>query len=1011
LAFRRAQQLVLLVLTGILLARIAVQIGVSEPFLSLILRNGLDILRAAMGAGACAIAAMLLSANHANRGNAWYWMSGGLAAYALGEVFWFWSDLRGKSPVGSLADPIYLLFYPLFSYGLLRLPHPRRNREERVALVLDLATVLLAGFVLVWSVVLRDRVAVGNLLDPAFLTAAAYPLGDLLLVWSAVYALSVPVGIVSRRVRWLIAAGCVVQFASDLTYAVQVDQGTYDPASWLGNGWTLGIILLGAGATLAWTEPERTERREQGEGVIQLTGIMSALLAFVSLAVAWTAAYATGDLGNDPRVFGSVLLMLAFVGLRLMLGLRMVMRLHEAIHLARERLEERVHARTEELSQANEQLQLEIRERGRGAETFKALTENARDVIARFDLNHRYLYANPVIVQVMGIPRERLIGKDHREIGFSESIAVFFEEALNRTAQQKAPYRTEMVTPNGVCLDWMFVPEFDADRSVCAIISTARDITERNLAEQALKESEAKYRDLVENASSIILRMNADGRITFFNEFAQSYFGYTEREILGRHVIGTIVPPDEESARVMNAILLKMSVRPGEYQAHEGENICKNGERVWVAWTHKPLCDESGRLREILCVGNDITQLRRTEAQLWQAQKMEAVGQLAGGVAHDFNNLLQGILGYGELLLSELQPDDPRFEEVKEIEKAAERASRLTRQLLAFSRRQVLAPKPLNINDVIEDLARMIRRVIGEHINLHVAPAHPLDMVHADCGQIEQVLMNLCVNARDAMAEGGTLTIETRNVLIDEARAAAVDGGGAKPGRYVLISVADSGCGMDEATVERIFEPFFTTKAVGQGTGLGLATVYGIVKQHDGFITVDSRPGAGTTFEVCLPAKETQVESPAAPEHEPLRGGHETILLAEDEEQVRIVAVRYLQDAGYNVISAANGEDALRKFAQHRDAIDLLLLDVVMPRMGGPALLEEVRQQRPDIPCLFASGYSESALHVNFVLRTGLTLIQKPYRRDELLRLVRRMLDRSASGETHPHPGGSPVTS
>lgn len=918
-------------------------------------------------------------------------------AYAMGEVFWFWSDLRGESPVGSLADPIYLLFYPLFSIGLLRLPHPRRSREERLALFLDLSTVLMAGFVLVWSVALRHRVEAGDYLDPAFLSAAAYPLGDLLLLWSAVYALTVPVGIVSKRVRWLIAAGCLMQFASDMIYAVQVDRGVYDPASWLGNGWTLGITLLGAAAVLAWAEPERYEKRMQGTHIIQMTGSVSVLLAFASLAVAWTAAFFTGDLGRDWRVFLAVLVMLAFVGLRQMLGLRMIIRLTKALQGAQERLEERVRQRTEALSQINEQLEWEIRERGRREETFKALTENARDVIARFDLSHRYLYANPVVVQVMGIPRERLIGKTHREIGFSDAISTFFEQALARTAQLKVPYRTEMITPNGVCLDWMFVPEFDADRTVRAIISTARDITERNLAEQALKESEAKYRDLVENASSIILRMNADGRITFFNEFAQSFFGYTEREILGRHVIGTIVPTEDESARMVKAILLEMNVRPNEYQAHEGENIRKSGERVWVAWTYKPLCDDTGHLREILCVGNDITQLHRTEAQLWQAQKMEAVGQLAGGVAHDFNNLLQGILGYGELLLSELQPDDPRFDEVKEIEKAAERASRLTRQLLAFSRRQVLAPKPLNLNEVIEDLARMIRRVIGEHISLYFAPAHPLDMVHADCGQIEQVLMNLCVNARDAMPEGGTLTVETRNVHMDEATATA-NGSGAKPGRYVLISVADTGCGMDELTLERVFEPFFTTKAVGHGTGLGLATVYGIVQQHDGFINVSSHLGAGTTFEIYLPAKEAQVEGPVPAEQEPLRGGHETILLAEDEEQVRIVAVRYLQEAGYTVISASNGEEALRKFAQNRDSIDLLLLDVVMPRMGGPALLEEVRQQRPDIPCLFASGYSESALHVNFVLRTGLTLIQKPYRRDDLLRLVRRMLDRSALG-------------
>lgn len=522
-------------------------------------------------------------------------------------------------------------------------------------------------------------------------------------------------------------------------------------------------------------------------------------------------------------------------------------------------------------------------------------------------------------------------------------------------------------------------------------------LLERKRTQEALQSSETKYRDLVQNASSIILRMDIRGHITFFNEFARTFFGYTEEEVIGRDVVGTIVSelaPEDWSGP---SLLACADIGPDDYKATETENVRKNGERVWVAWTRKPLRDADGHVAEILCVGNDITEMKRMEGQLRQAQKMEAVGQLAGGVAHDFNNLLQAILGYAELLSGQMEPQDALLSEVHEIQRAAERAAGLTRQLLAFSRRQLMNPQSLDLNAVVGDLLKMIGRVIGEHIQLDFLPGFALGKVHADCGQLEQVVMNLCLNARDAMPNGGRLLLETENVLINESYVETHEW--AKPGRYVLFSATDTGCGMSQDTLTRVFEPFFTTKEVGQGTGLGLATVYGIVKQHNGLIHVYSEIDKGTTFKIYLPAIERAATSTGTKLMEPVTGGAELILLAEDEEQVRLLAKRFLERAGYTVLAAADGLEALDLCREYLDRLDLLVLDVVMPHMGGREVYDAILKERPDIPCLFCSGYSENAVHTNFVLESGLTLVQKPYRRDDLLRHVRQVLDARA-----PHP-------
>jgi PAS domain S-box-containing protein len=377
--------------------------------------------------------------------------------------------------------------------------------------------------------------------------------------------------------------------------------------------------------------------------------------------------------------------------------------------------------------------------------------------------------------------------------------------------------------------------------------------------------------------------------------------------------------------------------------------------------------------------------------QLLQSQKMEAIGQLAGGVAHDFNNILQAIMGHAQLLLDEVNGNSDQRAGLDEILNGSQRAADLTRQLLAFSRRQIMRPAVLDLNELTGRFLSMIRRLIGEHIHLEWLPGNHLGSVHADSGMIEQVLMNLCVNARDAMPNGGTLTLETQNVRVDSEYCASHLW--ARPGRYALISVTDTGCGIDDQNIQHIFEPFFTTKAEGKGTGLGLATVYGIVNQHDGMIQCYSEIGKGSTFKIYLPICERRADSVGPLIEGPAKGGRETILLAEDDDMVRALAKTVLERSGYTVLTARNGEEAVEVFKAHQQKIDLLLFDVVMPRLGGHDALDLIHAIQPGVPVLFSSGYSENAVHTNFVLDEGLCLIQKPYAPTDLLRAIRRILE------------------
>lgn len=623
---------------------------------------------------------------------------------------------------------------------------------------------------------------------------------------------------------------------------------------------------------------------------------------------------------------------------------------------------------------------------------FKALADNAVDAFCICDSDRRLTYVNHAFCRLFGCTEDTAVGVR----------AGAYVPAMETTASgQKAASELPDAWNQEASLLRKGQEPFDADLAIfqlhdvggkrVGMAAIIRDVTERNLAQDALRRSEAKYRELVQNANSIILRLDREGHITFFNEFAERFFGFREEDVLGRSILGTIIPPVESTGRDMALFVSALCARPEDFASCENENVRSNGERVWVAWTNKPIYDDAGRTREILCVGNDITERRRMEVQLRQAQKMEAVGQLAGGVAHDFNNILQAILGYGELMRMSIESGTPPHGELDEVLKAAQRAALLTRQLLAFSRKQVIELEPLALNDVVDELSNMIRRVIGEHIELVFVPDSKLKAVRADRGQVEQVLMNLCVNARDAMPNGGRLTLETSNVTLSETDCVAYEW--VKPGKFVLLRVTDTGCGMDIETLGHVFEPFFTTKEMGKGTGLGLATVYGIVKQHEGFVNVQSAPGAGTSFCAYLPAFEAPAPATDITDEQPVAGGHETILFAEDEEQIRVQTRRILEAAGYTVLAAVDGHDALNIYRDNADKIDLLLLDAIMPKTTGKSVYETIREMRPDMRCVFSSGYSEDSPIGPGPTGNAPSRIQKPYRANDLLRLVRKTLD------------------
>lgn len=503
-----------------------------------------------------------------------------------------------------------------------------------------------------------------------------------------------------------------------------------------------------------------------------------------------------------------------------------------------------------------------------------------------------------------------------------------------------------------------------------------------------LRSSEEKYRALVENLEDVVFSLDITGNIVFASASIKKY-GYSLDEIIGHHFRTVVHPDDLPDVEERFASTLEGYFEPFSFRIRD-----KKGDVRFVRTAIRAL------LKDGIPIGMtgvliDMTDYRRMEEQLQFSQKMESVGRLAGGIAHDFNNILLVILNYADLLLDEAKEGDPIRTSLEEIRRAGERAAALTKQLLAFSRRQIMQPQPINLNEVVSGMESMLRRLLGEDVQLVVRLAPDLGIVKVDPGQMGQVIMNLAVNSRDAMPNGGKLTIETVNLHLDEEyEKSHFD---VKPGNYVMLSITDNGCGMSEETKSHIFEPFFTTKEKGKGTGLGLSTVYGIVKQSGGNIGVYSEIGRGTTFKIYLPiVQEPAIEQRAV--HPLVRAtGSETILVVEDEKAVRDVAVHILKSAGYNVLSATNGGEALLICEKYTDKVHLVIADVVMPQMSGREIVTRLAKIHPEIKILFMSGYTENSIVQHGVLEQGVHFINKPFTSVDLTRKIREVLDSDAS--------------
>jgi PAS domain S-box-containing protein len=507
-------------------------------------------------------------------------------------------------------------------------------------------------------------------------------------------------------------------------------------------------------------------------------------------------------------------------------------------------------------------------------------------------------------------------------------------------------------------------------------------------AQEGLRRSEINFRSLVTNAPYGICRCDSSGQLLDANPALRAMLGYTSaKELLGKH-LGALYADSQQWFELADHL---RSAAPFTGLIAEWKRTDETGVLVRVSGRS---VSNGDRDKTFELFAEDVTEHRALEQQLRQSQKMEAVGRLAGGIAHDFNNLLMVISGYSEFLLDRLGPEPALRAPAQEIANAAGRATSLTRQLLAFSRKQMLAPKILDLNGVVTENLKMLTRVIGEDIDLVMVPAAGLGTVRADAGQIEQVIMNLAVNARDAMPAGGKLTIETSNVTLDEEQARFHPP--LTPGNYVLLAISDTGGGMDSETQSRIFEPFFTTKGT-KGTGLGLSTVYGIVKQSGGYIWVYSEQGKGTTFKIYLPRVADAVESPvkiAVPtESVAIEPGTETILLVEDEANLRYLARQFLEKQGYRVIDAADGAVAMQIAVAHEGVIHLLLTDVIMPGMNGRELAQHILEIRPNVKVLYMSGYTENVIGRNGTLDAGVRLLQKPFTLRDLKSKVREVLD------------------
>jgi hypothetical protein len=914
------------------------------PFLD---PNWQGVVYVAIEAIAVAIVFASLRLNRLARPLAWALFGFGMLSTTLGDVVWYWLSLvQNVSPTTSLADVFYLGEYPLLIAGIILLVRARPDR----AVVLDTLIITTGVSVVVLEFVVRPYLEsfTGSALDLAVLVA--YPLADVALL--AVLVRSALTGNLRSPVLRLLVAGLAVLFFADVLYLwlSQINPDFDLNTSPIDAAWPMSMFIW---AAAAMHPAARTELSSGGMDWIQQNIARRLLLAGALLLLPATLVVeaASGANGYTP-------VWLAASGIIVVL---VILRMESALSVARH-----------------------------SEERFRIIFEDspAGMAIARRGL---IVLVNSTVRSIFRVGQSNV-----RTLSLTDFIAPGHRQELidrieRRAHGERLPEEFETV---GVRADGSQFPLVVGTHDIFlpdgpATIGFLLDVSARKAAEEAIRASERRYRDLFEsNPHPMWIYDSETLRFLAVNDTAVEEYGWSVEQF--RVMTITDLRPPEDVPQLVAILNTQKAARP---TTNAARHLRADGSIIHVEVTSHETVWDGRPARVVLAM--DLTDKVKLEEQLRQAQKMEAVGRLAGGIAHDFNNLLTAISGNAQLLRSELESGDARVEEVDEILLAGERAATLTRQLLAFSRRQVLQPRALNLNGSIEELRSMLVRLIGEDLHLKIVLDPDLVLVRADPGQLTQVLMNLAVNARDAMPRGGTLTLETRNVTLDEVFVAEHEG--VRTGPHVMLRVSDTGVGMDAETQAHLFEPFFTTKEVGKGTGLGLATVYGIVRQSEGAIDVRSELGQGSTFDIFLP--QAPVGEHSAAGQAPVTAlpkGHETVLVVEDEASVRKLAISVLERQGYAVLAADGPGQAEAIAAEHPGPIDLLLTDVVMPGGNGVDLAARLSGVRPAMRVLLMSGYAQESVADRSGLDPGISFIEKPFSPDLLLTRVRMAIDGEA---------------
>jgi PAS domain S-box-containing protein len=624
---------------------------------------------------------------------------------------------------------------------------------------------------------------------------------------------------------------------------------------------------------------------------------------------------------------------------------------------------------------------------------FRSLVQNSSDLVTIVSPDGTITYASDSAERIVGHTPASLVGTNllsYLDGGDVQAVQGLLQNANGRTGGS-GPIEFTIRRADGSPV-WLEAVGTNLlnDLTIRGIVLNARDVSERKRADRALRESEERYRDLFDNASDLVCMASPAGSLLYVNKAWQQGTGYGEDEIGRMQLLDLLHPDCHEYYREVTDRVLK-----GERLDHVELTFVPTAGIPITVEANLSCTFKDGRPSVIRGIYRDITERKRVEEQLRRAERMQAAGKLAGGVAHEVNNMMTGVIGFSEFLLQSLQEGDPRRADVEEVIKAGTRAADVTRQLLAFTRQQFLQPQVLEVNAVVSDMEKMLRRSLGEDHVLELQLSPDAGQLRADRGQLEQVLINLVLNARDAIVHHGRVSIQTAAAVWDEVYADRHGGVALPLGRYVMLAVSDTGSGMDPEVQARIFEPFFTTKAIGQGTGLGLSTVYGIVKQSGGYVWVYSEPAQGSVFKIYLPAAqpEPQPAQTTPGQQEPPAGGSETILVIEDEDVVRNLACRGLRDQGYSVIEARNGVQAIQYIEQQPGTVDLVISDVVMPEMGGRELGESLARIEPSLPVLFMSGYTGEDVVQRGLLEPGAPFQQKPFTPASLATKVRAMLD------------------